>query len=269
MATYSEYSNVVNAMTFETETQTLLARASSAPSAALAALINTTIKGLKDDGVFAKGDCLYVRGVHESTLALQNWIKNAHNGTLSATAPVFTAKEGFKGGTNKYINNNYNPYTQGDKFTLTSETIAMMATEIGGTNATNPLGSTTTVGGNRFIYMNYRTANTEQMYMGVSATANGYANLTAGKYLTYTKTGNTVLHYEDGTAYGFSQAVTNADQLPDTNMYELAYSAAGTPVGYWDGELAFTFYGGYLNGAETDALYDRVKYFFDNVGGTF
>jgi hypothetical protein len=223
---------------------------------------------LKDDGVFAKGDCLYIRGVHESTLACQNWIKNAHNSTLH-NSPTFTAKEGFKGGGTAYINNHYAPATDAVNLTLTSMTLAIMDTEIGTVNSTCPIGCLDTTPSNSYLYINFRSANTEQAYLAATAVPNGYANLAANKYLTFTKTGNNVAAYEDAVNVG-TLATTNAAQLPDSIIFELAQaSATNVAQLLYNGERAFSFLGGYLTPTEVTALYNRIKYFYDNVGGTF
>jgi hypothetical protein len=267
MTQYSAYSNVVNGTTWQTETTTLLARVSSAPSVALTNLINTTIAGLKSDGVFTKGDCLYVRGVHESTLALQNWIKNAHNSTL-VNSPTFTVKQGFTGdGATNYINNNYFLSTDAVNLSLTSSTVVVMCKTIGTTNARAILGASRNVGV-KYFWIYFYTAAGEQTYFNTTTTYTG-DNIANNKYLGFAKTGTTVKGYLDGIQTIGDATKVNCASLPNMNVYELCSNTNDAASEFYNGQISFSFYGGYLDSTEMLALYNRIKYFYDNVSGTF
>ena len=251
---------------YEPETIALLARAAVQPTTALAVLINTTIKGLKDDGVFALCDCLYVRGVHEAQLACQNWIKNAHNSTL-VNSPTFTPKQGFTGnGSSSYINNNYIQSTQAVNYSTTSSTIMVMSGIIGTQNARGLLGTNEGSGvKNNLIY--FYTAANEIAYLN---DANGYSpnNITNGAYLGYAKSGTTIKGYLNGAPSG-ADGTTNNRAVNTVSMFELGINLNGGIAYFYNGQIGFTFYGGYLTPAQMLALYTRIKYFYDNVGGTF
>lgn len=251
---------------YEAETTALLLRAAVQPSTALADLINTTIKGLKDDGVFSLGDCLYVRGVHESQLACQNWIKNASNSTL-VNAPTFTAKEGFKGdGATNYIDNNWTQSINASNYTTTSSSIVVMYKTIGTSNAKSLLGALQG-GGVKWNMIFFYTAANEIAYLN-DANGNNSVSISNGDYLGYGKTGTTVKSYLNGNNSG-ADTTSNNRAVNTISMFELGINSDGSPSYYSNGQIGFSFYGGYLTPTQMLALYTRIKYFYDNVGGTF
>lgn len=95
---------------YESEALALFARMDEQPSDSLKILINTTIKSLKDSGVWSKLDAVYFRNVHTAQAALLNWIKNTHDSTL-ANSPIWSPYQGFICTAGKYINTNIDPTT--------------------------------------------------------------------------------------------------------------------------------------------------------------
>lgn len=254
----------------EAETAVLCAvgRYTDPPSAELRALINTTIAGLKTDGVFQKGDCLYVRGVHEELFACQNWIKNAHNSTL-VDSPTFTAKVGFKGnGTTSYINNNYNPKSQADKLVLGDVTVCFMQHTLGTATGKYILGCNDTTGTAARMYLLYYTTGNDRMYLH-SGTYNGNVNCEADKIIGYSRISGQNQGYVDGYASGVITYGVTDGELPEFDIYELCENLNGSPNGFNNGDIMFSFIGAGLNATEMLALYTRIKYFYDNVGSTF
>ena len=239
------------------------------PTAALKDLIDTTIVGLKDDGVFELGDCLYVRGVHTSELACQNWIKNAHNSTL-VNSPTFTQKQGITGAVAKYINNNYIPNSQAVNMSLGSETIVTMH-KVTSTTGTYLLGAQKTSAPISVNILAYSNAGNEVMYLNSDGGANNNMSFGANEYGGYTRSGTNVQAYKDGVASGAVDVVNHsAFGMVNFNIYELCGNVGGNAGNYVVDLLqSFSFYGGLLNPTEVFALYTRIKYFYDNVGGTF
>lgn len=236
------------------------------PSTALKELINTTIVGLKADGVFALGDCLYVRGVHTAEMACQNWIKNAHNTTL-ANSPTFTVKQGFTGATSKYINNNYNFKNDSVKYTVSNACVFFYNKAVGGgTKYVLGASQVTPVACREYI-VEYLSPANSRFYINSNAYVGMPINV--GDYIGMDRTKNLVYPFLNGL-YGASQTKTADTQLADLNNLELCLNSAGIPSGYWiNGIMSASFYGGYLGSTKMTALYNRIKYFSDNVGGTF
>jgi hypothetical protein len=258
---------------YDPATEALLAtgRYDAAPTTALKNLIDVTIKGLKADGVWAKGDCMYVRPVHESKLACQNWIKNAHNSTLhGATLPVFTAKQGFKGnGSSSYINNHYTPVTEAVNFGLTAMSCVVIYHLIPTTTGRMLLGANNNGATKYKFFIMFYTAGTERAYLNYVTTYNDAGNLTDGLHLGYTKNGTSTQAYQNGVAAGAAQVKLTDPALVDCSVFELCYSELNVGTSFNDGRIMFSWYGGFLSAAEMLALYNRIAYFIANVGATF
>ncbi len=75
-------------------------------------LINIFIQTLKDSGTWYKLDALYFRSLHSIQASLLNWIKDA-NYSILANSPTFLQYGGILCNSGKYIDSNYNPYTDG------------------------------------------------------------------------------------------------------------------------------------------------------------
>lgn len=275
MASYSEYtSTVTQVIAFEAETLVLVAegRYTSPPSAALKGLINRTIAGLKADGVWTLADCMYVRAVHESLFACQNWVKNAHNTTVQAGSPVFTAKKGFKGdGSAALLNNNYTPSTEAVQFTRLDCSIVHMATILGTTTARIPFGAQrTTAAAKSFYLLEYTAGVNERMYLN-SSTYNGNVNRAANDFIGYTRLNSTTVRgFLNGNVSGADAATSaQADPMVDRPIYELGNNNESAAYSYWNGESSFLWIGKGLSDAQHLALYNRMNYFYSNVGSTF
>lgn len=237
------------------------------PSNPLKELINEVIEGLKTDGVFALRDCLYVRGVHAAEMACQNWIKNAHNSTL-VNSPTFIAKQGFRGnGTSSYINNNYKPATDAITFQLKSGEVTFMCKELP-TIASRILG---TMEGDATLALHVRYYTTPYIRGYILSNTYNQEVTIDGDYVNFRK--------EDGflrcfvnKIYKDSAVVTDVN-LCTRDMAELAMKYGNGATAYSDALISYSSYGGILGIGEDPGLlekeYDWIKYFYDNVGGTF
>jgi len=106
----------VGALPLDSDAVSLIALMSSAPDATRQSWINWVIQRLKDEGIWAKLDELWIYAAHTSQAALLGW-KQYKNCTAVGSIP-FTTDRGFQrdSGT-KYIQTNYNPLSHGVNFT--------------------------------------------------------------------------------------------------------------------------------------------------------
>jgi hypothetical protein len=89
---------------YETETTTLLAAMTVEPSTVRKDQINDMIVELKDNGLWAKLDLLYVTAAHDSQAGRLNWKTPASNTlTTAGGTPSFTVDRGFTGGPTGYL----------------------------------------------------------------------------------------------------------------------------------------------------------------------
>lgn len=77
------------------ETRALIGRMSVRPNADRRNAIDTLIRGLKDNGIWAKLDALYLLAAHTSQAGLLNW-KGAVANLVGVNSPAFTVDRGFK-----------------------------------------------------------------------------------------------------------------------------------------------------------------------------
>lgn len=263
---------VILSAAYEAETTALIqpARFTTPPTAEFIDLINTTIKGIKDDGV-SLGDCFHVFTSHDALFARQNWAKNDHNAGLIAT-PVFTAKEGYKfNGTNNALNLDYKPKTDAVTTALNGYTSIIW-------NRLQPTinGRMTKASYNPAIPSGIRhyhyTAANEACYLN-SWQTNSNINVIDDDCLGFTRNGTSVQGYKNGVPSGAAVTCPAFTEMPDFNMYLGAYlidPANPTNIGTMsDGQVRFNYEGPVLNDAQMLALYTRVKYFMDNMAATF
>lgn len=81
---------------FRPETRQLLARMTTQPSVARATLIDQTIRGLIDAGLWDQFDILYFLAAHDAQAARLNWKADAFNLTIQSGSPVFTTDGGYR-----------------------------------------------------------------------------------------------------------------------------------------------------------------------------
>jgi hypothetical protein len=87
---------------FETETVSLFNRFSVTPSVRHQVVFNNFMRLLKDAGIFAACDGLWVLGAHDAQAGLQNWVGSS--GSLTNNGMTFTANKSYKGnGTSAYL----------------------------------------------------------------------------------------------------------------------------------------------------------------------
>lgn len=109
---------------YELETNALLARFTSEPSAQRKRLIDDLVVALKAAGVWSKLDSLYLMAGHDAQAARRNWIADQYNLTTVAS-PTFTTDRGYTtNGSSSYLDTGFNPATAGGKFAQDSACFA-------------------------------------------------------------------------------------------------------------------------------------------------
>lgn len=94
---------------FEPEAVAYLSRMTGQPDATRQELINTLIKGLKDDGVWSSIDVMRLDASHDQQSSLLN-IKGDYSNGTPVGSPTFTVDRGWEGlYASKYIDSGYNP----------------------------------------------------------------------------------------------------------------------------------------------------------------
>ena len=138
-------------------------------------LLNTFIVDLKAGlGITNLSDAfdvMYILGGETAESSLRNMIRRAHDATL-VNAPLFTALEGYTGnGTNQRLELNYNPSTDGIKFTRDSASQIVYS-------RTNSLsnGVMGAVSGTNNCYLTTRNSS-NQFLVGINTAGYGYVGV--------------------------------------------------------------------------------------------
>jgi hypothetical protein len=250
---------------FDADALALFNRMDEQPSIALKELINTTIVGLKSDGVWALGDCLYVRGAHTAQAATLNWIKNTHNST-AVNSPLFISKIGFRGETGTYLNNNYNPYIQAVQHNLNNCSVSFMMQQLNNTTARYPFGLLKT-GGSREYWISY-LGTFGRMYLQSTGYNNNKTNLAKSYYGFERRGTNFIYAYQNGANPEIASSAVDAT-LTDLDWYELCYNYNGVATSGIDyGIVGYQWIGHQLGDSLQEKLYLRMKYFYDNYKHT-
>lgn len=101
------------------EATALFAEMTSEPDSTRKGLISTAIIELKNAGVWAKLDRLWVLAAHDSQSSLLEW-KNPTRVITPISGPTFTVDRGWQGNGSQSLDLNFNPSTEGSSFTLNS-----------------------------------------------------------------------------------------------------------------------------------------------------
>jgi len=258
-----------SAPSYEAETEALCAvgRYTTAPSTALKNLINDVIKIWKAADVLTDVDAIYVRGVHESLFACQNWAQNAYNSTLYNN-PAFVAKQGFQGhvANNAYIDNGYR-MSATTKFQPDNMSFGAMMMTIPTVNGKRVLGFRRN--GYPRVELVFNTAANETLALN-SNTTTAQHNMINGSYLFITRDATPQNRpYLNGSPGTVVSAAQDYNANHNANLLELCYQYLGNPTDFVDGTISFSFYGRWMNETKMAALYNGAKHFYDNVGGTF
>ncbi len=125
-------------ITPNTETATIIAAMSPAPSAVTALAIDKTVQHLKDTSIWSTGGSFVVPIAHSQQAALVDWISPARTGTTTGTLSWVADK--YVAGTGaSYRNTGYRLGASGSKFRTGDATIAYF--KVGGPDGDNDMGN--------------------------------------------------------------------------------------------------------------------------------
>jgi hypothetical protein len=184
--------------------------------------ITTFIAALGTD--FAEFDRLWIFGLSNSIAAKTSLANPTSTMITAVNSPTFTASQGYNGnGTTSYLNTNYNPVTNGVKYTLDSASLYVYSRtdlnnfkiDIGHANATIYSVLDLRDGG-KF----YRSINQVSLVSGITV-ADSLGLFSGVRVGTFD-----VRSYKNGVL--LLQNSTASSTLINNNMYVLAFNANGT-----------------------------------------
>lgn len=232
----------------------LIGRMTTAPDAGRAALIDQTVRALKQGGVWGKLTCLWLGAAHDQQAARLNWISSSYdwveNGTLT-----FTADRGYTGdGSTGYLSTGWN-----------ATLAAQDSLAIGGWVLTNIAG--TGICGSAPVpnlIVNPRNAS-DLMTARVNSPTNGPVpghTDSRGLMMVDRSAGTTTTYYRNGVAAGGN---SNPSQTPESSELQfLSYSAG--PAVFATHQVAAGAVAATLDASEHAALHAALAAFLAGVG---
>ena len=175
-------------------------------------------------------DRIFIFGLSDSVAARTSFVNPSTTAVTAVNSPTFTPNLGYVGGATKYLNTNYNPSTQGVKFSLNNCSVSTYQ------STTSPSGSMigTFTGSNVTAFTQQTSASNQAFYMnqGVSA-----GNTLAGalKFTTINRISSTETNaYKNGILS--NTFVVNSTNINNLNIWLLGGNFNN---GLFDSTLAY------------------------------
>ncbi len=249
----------------EPETEALVARFSTPPSAARKTLINNLIKSLKADGVWSKLDAFYVMAAETEQAGQRNWIKDAHN-LSPVNSPTFTADRGYDfNGTTQYLSTQYTPSTEAVQYALDSASLFSWSTE-------NVQGDGYSIGSfnsgiSAIIPRRSGVADTYLAAINAASTSGGaIGTVTDSRGLTHAERSTAALTtvYKNGVSAATNTVASSA--VPAQPIFIGARDTDGSPTNYDTRAQAAAGIGASLGPTAAAALYTALNTYLVAVG---
>jgi len=232
--------------------------------------LNTFVKDLKTalgiTNLSDAFDVMYILGGETSEASLKNLAKNAHHAT-AVNAPTFTTLEGFTFANTKYLNTNYNPNTQGVRFTLNDCSLGIYS-RTSAAQATTDIGirsGTTDI----VILCRYTGDNCYCRLNNVNSASIDGAN-TEGKGMfiasRHNSAGTDLDGYKNKTAITHYTNTPTSVAVPSLNLFIGCMNIGGNPLDFSTRQYSFVFAGKSLTQDNVDDITDLFEVYMDSNG---
>jgi hypothetical protein len=233
------------------------------PSDAVAEEQDTFAKALVDGGVWSKRDViwLFAQQYNSDGEADINWKNPGSHDVSPVSDPGWTPFIGYDGGSPDYINTNFNPATDGDKFKLNDASVSMYhRIEIATTQI--PFGIKN--GSYGIQYLPYYLGNRSIRINGANSLQ--WADSSQNKGFTYIErsASNARAMFLNNSELGSDSEVSTA--IPNLDMYIFARNNDGTPDLFCNTQVSYFAMGGALSAAERLAEMNAIEAYMDSNG---
>lgn len=243
---------------FQPETTAFWSRLSGTPDISWKYDFDMLVIALINAGIWGVADAMYLRAFENQADSLLKINGTGNNSTL-VNSPAWVKGVGFTGnGSNRYINNNFNPTTHGVNYTQNSACFAQFIVTAGTGNYNGGIYSA----GTTAISIPVNNGNVTALNGGFIASSAGsnYNNLIA----VSRSNASDFVFFVDGNAYTKSNASLS---IPNGDVYELAINAVpyGVSDGYVTSTVAFSYIGGALTTAQLQQLDGIIRWWLAKV----
>jgi hypothetical protein len=209
------------------ETLALIAQMSPAPNTAQTQKIDTFIRGCIADGNWDEIDIMYLFHAPYQQWAPLNWRLSSFTATeIEIVSPIFAANSGYSPNASNYLNTNWNPSTQGVKYTQNSGSMAVYLENNVQDNSGFPFGHHD---GTRFTYLRPRDLVDKLQIVINSGTATGTTNNADSSGLISITRNNSTQHIAARNGIPFATLSATSNGIPNNNVFIMCANNNGTP----------------------------------------
>lgn len=217
------------------------------PSTAYKDVYNDFFVGLKTDSLWDKAIAFFIHASHHEQAARVDGKTPSNVAVLSATAPVFTAKEGFKGnGVDADIDYGI---AGSDDLTPTDCSLACFIRQ------RDTVGRTAVIGNVRARIEHGLTSSVGLLFTSGSSSTVGIAD---NQFMAITRTGTTQSLYKDG-AHQTTRTVANINS--NASIHGLSRGATFSRA-----QISFSWMGQHLDATDNTNLNTRVNTLITDIG---
>ena len=232
-------------------------------------LLNTFVKSLKTglgiSRLNEKFDIMHILAGETQESALRNIVKSEH--TASAVgSPAFVALEGFTSiGNDSYVNTNFNPSTQGVKYTLNNASYGFYSrTARAGSSGVVSMGVISAGAYSMIFAFDVGGASSFGYLNNVAVSIYGAASDSLGmRCMSRSGLNDMGIHVNKNHTNNSTRV---SSSIPIGNFYVGARNNNGTADAEDAIQMAFDFAGGNLSDAEIDILVDAFEAYMDSNG---
>lgn len=231
--------------------------------------LNAFTDGLLDDlgdsNLTEAFDFMYDLGGETAESSLKNLVKNTHH-AIAVNSPAFVQYEGWTGGTGKWIDTNYNPATQGSRYTLNNCSLGVYS-RTDATGLYSDIGSRTSTSDYTAILSRYSGNAIMRLHNAVNPSVTDPEANSLGMFIACrnaaSQTGLFGYHNKSSLTVTDTGNTTN---IPNCNIFIGARNNNGTPEQESIRQLSFAFAGRYFNSTEVGYITDRNEALRDARG---
>ena len=240
---------------YDSLTNTYVNGMATKPSTAHIKLIDLFIRQTKSI-LQNKADVMYLGNINDSNDSFRNVVKNAHHGTKQGSGLVWDPYWGYSNpaGTG-WVDTNYNPATQGVKYTLNNAGVSAYFTRAN-EKISSVIMISCGIGGTPITYLKQYIGG--QVEFGINQNVSG----TVSPVLPFTAGLQTIRRTATSVETLINQNITNVGEtkssagLPNANFRLFDYGSNKSP---YTGGINFTYIGDSLTDAEFVTLNDAVN----------
>lgn len=257
------------AVSYDPATTALIARMTTPPSGARAALIDACIRSLKVAGVWDKLDFLYFQAAHDAQAALLNWVSSSFDAT-AVNSPTFTTDRGYApNGSTSYLNTNWIP-SASSLFLQNSGSIGYWLNA--GTDTASdtviPMGAGSTGPADVTFLAPYGASSVirGRVNQNSSVSFTGLAVATRLGYTALSRTGASATYAYRNASVSPVSAIASSGRA-NVACYLGGWNSGGTLTNPANNRFAMAFAASGLSDAEQLALYNAASVYLTAVGG--